>query len=278
VKASTIEEALRAITNGPAPTGILAGGTDLLLQQQHGKKQACKSLVDITDVRELTQITKESDGLRIGAAVKLADIEQSELVKNFSPVLVEGAGEVGSLQIRNLATIGGNICNASPSADTIPPLLALDAQLSIVSSRGEREISLDKFFKGPGVTVLKEDELLASIFIPAPEQPAKGTYIKLKAREALDLAFVGVAVLVTGSQVRIALGAVAPTPLRAIKAEKLLMDSAVKDIAAVRKAAEAAAEEISPISDVRASAEYRREMTRTLTERALARVLGLLDN
>jgi len=281
-RAITIEEALHALKNALQPTCILAGGTDVLLQSQHGKEAFFKSLIDISNIKELSGIKETPDGLWIGAVTKLADIETSELVMGACPILIEGVREVGSPQIRNLATIGGNICNASPSADTVPALLVLDAIVRLASPRGKREVSLSAFFKGPGLSVLERDEILIAILIPRLSAKARGVYIKLKAREVLDLAFVGVAVIavpdVEQRDIRIALGAVAPTPIRATRSETILKKTKVLNHSVVYRAAQAAVSTISPISDVRASAEYRQEMVKNLTVRALMQVLDLADD
>lgn len=276
VRATSIEEALSALSQAKKPVQVVAGGTDLLLQGHHGNGTEVMSLVDISDIEELSGLQVTPTGLRIGAATRLADIERSNLLTGGWQTLMEGVVEVGSIQIRHLATIGGNICNASPSADTVPPLLVLDAVATAVSPRGQRDIPLTEFFVGPGETVLEEDEILVSVLIPQLPANATGTYIKLKVREALDLAFVGVSVLLSQTEdnldARIALGAVAPTPIRATQAEALLAESSRPDEAAIRDAALLASKAASPISDVRASAEYRLEMVRNLTERALRQV------
>lgn len=282
IRALTTEEALRALQDAPQPIRILAGGTDVLLQRQHGGAAAYKSLLDISNIEELTGIKETVDGLWIGAATKLAAIETSNLITKLCPILAEGAREVGSPQIRNLATLGGNICNASPSADTAPALLVLNAIVLLLSQRGERKIPLATFFKGPGISVMDDDEIMTAVLIPRQSTNARGMYIKLKAREVLDLAFVGVSVLVVNSgeqlDLRIALGAVAPTPIRATRSEKILKKAKVLNPSVIQLAAQAACDEISPISDVRASAEYRQEMVKNLTAKALIQVLTQEDD
>ena len=277
-RATTIEEALASMERATKPYRVIAGGTDLLLQAQRGKGNRPVSLISISDVDELAGMEVSSEGLRIGAVTKLADIERSNLLKGGLQVLTQGIKEVGSLQIRHLATIGGNICNASPSADTIPALLALEASVIILSPKGKRSVPLLQFFLGPGKTVLRRNELLASIIIPSLPTDACGIYIKLKSRGALDLAIVSVAVLLVKKDgvldPRIALGAVAPTPIRAKLAESLLAKAPCIDDATIRQAALQASIEASPITDVRASAEYRKEMVKTLTERALHQVIA----
>jgi len=182
---------------------------------------------------------------------------------------------MASMQIRNLGTIGGNICSAVPSADTAPPLMVLEARLKIASTDGEREVPIEEFFTGPSETILKHKEILTEIFIPNRPSRSFGIYKKYSARNAGDLALVGVAVeicldaeKVQCEEIRIALGAVAPTPLRAKKAETLLRGKKVDDTL-IEQVAQEAASESHPISDLRGSAEYRKEMVRVFTKRAL---------
>jgi CO/xanthine dehydrogenase FAD-binding subunit len=278
IRTSSIAETLSALQEAARPVRVLAGGTDILIQVQHSNGHDSASLIDISDVAELAGIEAGPDGLRIGAATKLADIERSDLFTGGLDVLIEGVSEVGSLQIRHLATLGGNVCNASPSADSIPALLVLNAVAELASPAGTREVPLHEFFTGPGATVLADNEILVAIRIPPVEAAARGTYIKLKEREVLDLAFVGVAVLLTqgdnGVDARIALGAVAPTPIRATQAEQLLAEADTLTEDVIRQAAQLAADACSPISDVRASAAYRQEMVKNLTEKALLQVLA----
>jgi CO/xanthine dehydrogenase FAD-binding subunit len=272
VRASSIEDVVAALRGASLPAQVLAGGTDLLTKLGRGSPEPVVT-VDICAVHELTQIETTADGLRIGAATKLADIERSNALTGVWRVLAEGAAKVGSSQVRNLATLGGNICNASPAADTIPPLLVLEAQVETVSPRGRRMMRLVDFFAGPGRTVLEKDEMLAFLHIPRPPDGASATYLKHSPRRAMDLAVVGVAVLLVPSngrlEARIALGAVSPTPMRASAAEQLLATSARMSDEVIAHAARLAAEAAAPISDIRASAPYRREMVRVLTERAL---------
>ena len=186
---------------------------------------------------------------------------------------LQAVRELGSIQVRNRATIVGNVCRASPSADTLPPLIADGAMVSIHGGQGRRSLPLEDFFTGPGKTVLQPDELVTEIVVPAPAPRTGKVYIKHGRRKAMELATVGVAVTLTeGSDVRIVLGAVAPTPIRAKKAEALLRGRTI-DGALIERAAQAAVEESRPISNVRASAEYRREMVRVLTRRALMQAM-----
>ena len=253
------------------PACVLAGGTDLLLDVQ--EKDRGFTIIDIGDVAELAAIETKENGIRIGAAAKLTDIARSDLMTGALECLVQGASQVGSIQIRNLASLGGNLCNAAPSADTAAPLLVLDAQVEIVSSIGRRTIPLSDFFLAPGETALDQGELLEAVFIPSPPPGAVSLYLKHAFRKAMDLAIVGVAVLLSHDgeyfDARIGLAAVAPTPIRATKAEELIAGAKDLDHSVIEAAAQIAEKQAAPISDVRASARYRSTMIRTLTGRAL---------
>jgi carbon-monoxide dehydrogenase medium subunit len=205
----------------------------------------------------------------------MRDIETSPLlIKNY-PFLCQSAAEVGSIQIRNRATIGGNMANATPSADVAPSLIALNATAKIVSSSGERTTTLEDFFRGPGQTVMSAEEILSEITIPKTNAQLVGEYIKFSPREMMDLAYVGVAVAYARGEpdkrcdgVRIVLGAVSPIPMRARQAEAVLEGQILTEALAER-AGKIASEESKPISDVRSSADYRRAMVAAMTKRAL---------
>ena len=258
---------------------LLAGGTDLLVEMKENIKQP----TDIVDLKHLPGLARLSfdpkTGLDIGAMVTVSQVAASDPVQRHYPALAYAAAKLGSPQVRNLATVAGNICRAAPSADTPPPLIAAGAKVCIFGPQGGREVRLEDFFTGPGQTVLSSDEILQSISVPCPEPHSGAAYIKHGRRKAMELAAVGVAASLTldgekCSRVRIVLGAVAPTPMRAGRAEKLLEHKAI-DQAAIEAAAKLAMEESKPISDVRASAEYRRDMVGVLTNRALTRALAM---
>ena len=280
VRAGSVGDIFEAYEKSPVPVRVIAGGTDLLAKLQPGAPDGVL-VVDITCVAELNGISPLEGGLRIGAATKLADVENSAYLTGPWAVLRAGAGRVGSPQIRNLATLGGNICNASPAADTVPPLLVLDARAEILSKRGRREVTLAGFFLGPGRTALAADEILASVFIPEQPPEAVATYLKHSPRRAMDLSVVGVGVLLARSAgkltARIALGAVAPTPLRAGEAEGALAEAGRVDDLTIAEAARLAALVAVPIGDLRASAEYRTAMVRALTSRALHQLSAKLS-
>ena len=255
---ATLEEATALLAQG---AHALAGGTDLLVEMREHLRSV-ERVANIKKIPGLAALTYGSEGLRIGALVTAREVETSPLAMEKYSSLVQACRELGSIQVRNRATIVGNLCRASPSADTIPPLVADGAQLEIHGRA--KPLPLEDFFTGPGKTVLRAGELVTAIVVPPPPAGTKKAYIKHGRRKAMELATVGVAVTRTPDGVRIALGAVAPTVIRARTAEKLYPD--------IEKAAQAAAAECAPISNVRASADYRRKMVRVLTRRALERV------
>jgi len=271
---STLQEASRLLKdNGPGGR-FLAGGTDLVIAMKE-KGLLPKYIVDLKRVPGLSGIRENSDGsLTLGALTTMYTIETSALIKKKYPFLAQSAAEVGSIQIRNRATIGGNMSNASPSADTSPAFIALGATATVANGSGERKIAIEDFFKGPGQCALNQDEILTEVTIPKTAANLVGEYIKFSPREMMDLAYVGVAVVYNLADdkkctgVRIVLGAVAPTPIRAKRAEAALEGQILTE-ALAEKVGQLAAEEAKPISDVRSSADYRRAMVGTMTKRAL---------
>lgn len=259
----------------------MAGGTDLLVQLKEGRRSV-GVVVDVKGIPELTRLEADAQGVHIGAAVPCFDIAQSPLVAEAYPALAYACGLVGSVQIQNRASVGGNICNAAPSADTAPPLIVYGAQAVIAGPGGRRQVPLEEFFTGPGSTVLGPGELLVELLLPPPPPRSAASYMRFTPREEMDIAVVGVASLVAlepNSPVvktaRIALGAVAPTPLRAREAESLL-EGAPLDEGRIRQAARQAVQSARPISDVRASADYRRTLVEVLTRRTLAQCRSAL--
>jgi CO/xanthine dehydrogenase FAD-binding subunit len=267
--ADTLDEALAAWAERPG-AAYLAGGTDLLPQMRTGRRSP-RRLIDVKRIPVLAGIRElEDGGLAIGAAVPLAMIEDHPSVTRRFPLLAECCRAVGAPPLRNRATMAGNICNASPAADTAVALLALEATVTLVAPAGRRSIPIASFFTGPGTTALAPGELLAEIVLPGTAAGARGSYLRLSRRKGMDLATVGVLVARssngTSGTFRLALAAVAPTPLRVREAEALLDR---RGIGAAREAAEAARSACSPITDIRGSAEYRREMVGVLTARGL---------
>ena len=265
---TTLAEASRLFAAEHAQ--LLAGGTDLVIGMK-AFTETPQSVISLQKIPGLTGITTDGDSINIGAMTKVREVELSADIQQHHTALAEGATEIGSIQIRNLATIGGNIAHASPAADTVAGLLVADAQVDIASADGERTVPINELFTGPGQTVLTPGEIITRFRLPSP---ASGShYIKHKIREVMDLAFIGVAAAVnmengTITDARIGLAAVAPTPIRATEAEELLKGNEPTP-ELLEQAGEAAAAASSPISDLRCSAEHRREMVNVLTRRTL---------
>ena len=264
-----LDEALSALTPDAVP---LAGGTDLFLRMERRQTQP-DTVVDLKRVPGMNRIEASGGDLRIGALALMEDLAMSTMVRNGWDALARAARVVGSTQTRNRATIGGNLANASPAADTATPLMALGAVVAIAEAGGSREMPVEQLFLGPGRTALGEGELLTAVLVPA--MPARaGSSFQRCVRTAMDIAVVNCAAFLRLEEdgviadARIALGAVGPTPLRAAAAENRLKGQRPSSDLAT-EAAEAAADDAQPIDDVRAGAEYRRAMVRVLTRRAI---------
>jgi carbon-monoxide dehydrogenase medium subunit len=276
---ATLAEAVALLGRWSGRVSVLAGGTDLLVEMKEHLRRP-DYVVNIKRIPGMAELGYDvARGLKFGALVTSREIELSPAVREKYPGLAQAVRELGSIQVRNRATVVGNICRASPSADTLPPLIADGASARIYGPAGERVVPLEEFFTGPGRTVLAPDELVTEITVPAPPPRTGKVYIKHGRRKAMELATVGVAVSLTLAgdacgEVRIALGAVAPTPIRARQAEALLRVRPV-DARLIAQAAAAAMAESRPIGNVRASAEYRRQMVGVLTRRAIEQALEL---
>jgi len=269
-------EALGLLRHHGDDAVALAGGTDLLVRLKRGLSRP-GNLVNLKGIAELTGIRLAAGRLYLGPLVKLAELAQSPLVDQYVPVLAQTAGQMASVQIRNLATVGGNICNASPAADLGPPLVALDASLQKSGPHGQRELKVADFLTGPGMTTLRPGELVTGVTIPLPGPGQKAVYLKYSLRRAHDIALAGAAVWLACrggiiEECRIALGAVGPTVLRAYAAEESLR-GCPQDRADLAGAGRLACEAARPIDDVRAGAAYRREITGVLVTRALEQCL-----
>jgi len=258
---------------------VFAGGTDLMDQLKQRKIDVPETVIDLKGLAELDYIKfDKSTGLRIGALTTVTDVAKSPEIEQHYQALSQGAREIASIQIQNRATITGNICNAVSSADSAPPLLALGAEVICASGKGERTIKIEDFFTGPGKTVLQPDELVREITLPPPAEGSDSVYLKLAPRGRMDLAWVGVAVaveIIEGSfcEIGIGLGAVAPTPLRATKAEAALRGAKI-DQENIDKAAAIASSETSPRENsFRAGGEYRHMMVEVLVKRALTQLV-----
>jgi len=269
----TVNEALSLLAKYGEQAKVIAGGTDVMVDIKYKEEPGC--LVNIKKIPGLGTIQENGGSLRIGPLVTIHEMETNNLVRDRLPVLWESCHQFASLQIRNTATIGGNVCRASPSGETLAPLLVLEAKAELAFSEGEKTEAFASFFQGPGKSSIGSKGLLTEIDVPYPAQGSRGVYLKHAVRGAMDIAMVGVAVLVTPDasknnvqDARIGLGAVAPTPVRASKTEALLRGKPLT-AALVKQAAATAAAESSPISDQRSSGEYRRWIVEALTRRGL---------
>ncbi len=275
LKPTTLSEATGVLKKQSGRARIIAGGTDLLVEMKSRSIQP-RMLIDIKSLPGLGNIEfGEKDGLRIGALATMNEIVSSSVIREQFSILSQAAQTIGSMQVRNRGTIGGNLCNASPSSDTAPALLALGARVKIAGERDERTIALEEFFMGPGQTVLQPGEILTEVLISPPVPHTAGAYLKLGIRKAMEIALVSVGVVLSLDKIRgickeikIALGAVAPTPIRSKKAEAVMKGRPLVD-EWITQAAQRASEEARPISDLRGSAEYRREMVKVLVQRAI---------
>ncbi len=275
--ARTIGEAISVLTRDNGKTKVLAGGTDLLLQVR-SKRIKPECVLDISDIPDLSGMRyDEAHGLRIGALTTIRTLETSSEVRRRYPILSQAAGQLGSVAIRNVATVGGNLCNARPSAETAQALVALSAQAAIVGPGGERLVPLENFFTGVGTTVLGTGELLTAIQVPVAPPGSRGGYYKHSMRGTIDLAIVNGAVVVTPEpgdrcvcrDVRIVLGAVAPTPMRAHNAEVVLRGRRMDEVLIAEAARAASAEAHPRAGSIRGSVEYKKEMVRLITGRLL---------
>lgn len=276
---ATLAEAAALLLAHGDEASLMAGGTDLLVEIKEQLRRV-RLVVDLKRIAGLDRLVVDGDGaLRFGALVTSRRLENDERVRARWPGLHQAVTELGSIQVRHRATVVGNICRASPSADTLPPLIADGAALHLHGPAGDREVAMDDFFTGPGRTVLGPGEIVLQVRVPALPPRAGRAYIKHGRRKAMELATVGVATSLALdaegrlADVRVALGAVAPTPIRALAAESALRGERPSE-ALFAHAGELAMQESRPISNVRASAVYRREMVGVLTRRALQQALA----
>jgi carbon-monoxide dehydrogenase medium subunit len=277
IRPDSMDDAMAALREKDNPC-LLAGGTDLLIGMKTNTVRP-RCIIDLKGVPDIDRI-EYNGGFKIGALATTRDIEVSPLFREKIPVLSEAAATLGSIQIRNRATVGGNLCHGSPAADMAAILLAMDGKAKIVSDNGEKTIGLEQFFSGPNRTAVGEHDILAQIIIPEKMEQFKGVYLKHGPRKAMDIGIVNIAIVLDAdfksgvcNQILIALGAVAPTPIRAKKAEALLNGNELKpDL--IDRAAAAAAGETNPITDFRASAGYRRDLVKNLVARGIQQILA----
>lgn len=267
----SLQETLLLLDEHKTNASVLAGGTDIIVNLR-ARQDTPGHLIDIKAVKELRNLSfGGTDGLCVGAAVSLNQLVHYDAALKVYPVLVQAAGTIGDYEIRNRGTLVGNICNASPAADSAPALLVLEATVNIASKTDTRKVPIQDFFKGVKKTTLAPNEIVTSVNVPVPPDRSRGGYLKARRTVGEDLALVGVAALVTScskseNSVRLAYASVAPTPVRAYEAEKIfarkepidqLLDEAIPTLMKT----------VSPISDVRAGKEYRANLVKVMTKR-----------
>lgn len=266
---NTPEETVALLAKYEGHAAILAGGTDLFIKMKQG-------LIDpkvIIRVKQPSFIEEKPDGFHIGAATKLRAIEKSEIMRKWFPALLEAIRLIGSVQIRYMASLGGNLCNASPAADTAPPLLVMGAEVKIFGTQGPRTVPLRDFFLGPGKTVLSKSEIVTEVHLPTPAPHTGASFIRLS-RASMDIAKISIAVMLQldhGNRIsvaRIALGSVAPTPILASKSADLLTGNRLTR-ETLNQASRGVADEIRPITDIRGTAEYRKEVSHVIARDAI---------
>jgi CO/xanthine dehydrogenase FAD-binding subunit len=279
IQPENLNEATRLLFELDAKGCPLAGGTDVLVSMKEKGFQP-EVLVDLKGIGELRGIVPDGDRrVSIGATTTLHEVETSSLVKEICPILAETVGQIGSMQVRNRGTIGGNVGNGSPAADSARALLILDAEMEVASASGRRIVPIESFFVGPGETAVRRGEILRRIVVPGLKPGTVTASIKYGPRRAMDCAMASVAVALTFDPsgacrtARIALGSVAPTPIRARQAEALLVGREITETH-LEKVAKAAQSEARPITDVRASASYRIHLVEVLVKRAIQKALG----
>jgi CO/xanthine dehydrogenase FAD-binding subunit len=268
----SLEEASALLIKGEGSFRILAGGTDLLVRMKR-QEIKCDGVIGLKGIAGLDAITLRDNRMTLGPLVTHYAVAHSIPLNERIPFFSDACRDLGTYQVRCMGTVAGNICNGSPSADSIPSLLVLESQVGILGPDGERRLPLDRFFLGPFQTILKKDEILTSIEIPIPSPSHRGVYLKIPKVTEKDETLVGVAMLLvehpsagTIEEIRIGLGSVAPIPLRAKAAEAYLRGKNPRDEKVLSRAKELLSSEISP----RSRAEYRRRMVEYLFDRALA--------
>jgi len=271
---NTLDGVLDLLAEHAGKARIVAGGTDLLLELQRGQRPEGTALIDVSRLKGLDAIVLDDQGwIHIGPLVTHNHCAGSQILNERAFALAQACWQVGAPQIRNRGTIAGNLATASPANDSIPPLMALDAQLTLRSRSGERVVPLEDFFVGVRKTLLREDEMIVDIAFPAPEENSRSTFLKLGLRKAQAISVISVAVVLEieaskVARVAVTLGSVAPTVIRATEAEQSLIGESLND-EVIHTAGKKAAEAAIPIDDLRGSAEYRRQMVQVCTSRSI---------
>jgi len=278
IKPASLDSLIADMAEVQSEGAVLAGGTDLIVKMRSGIEPR-RVVFDVNDLAEMTGIYAEGDCLRIGAATRVGEIYNSPLVQTSVPMLALAAGQLGSPQIRNRATLGGNILTASPAADTVPPLMAAGASVKVRNLDGARDIPIADFMEGPGKTGIREDEVMTHVIVPKLGAGCRSHFYKVGRRRALSISIVNLAGwITTGSggmieDVRVVLGAVAPTAIRAFETETFLKRK-VLNPEVIASAAKTAAAESRPILDIRGTEESRRLLVEAWTRRLLQTLSG----
>jgi CO/xanthine dehydrogenase FAD-binding subunit len=277
IKPKYLSDLHRVMAEYEARVTVIAGGTNLIPEMRNGEKSP-ELLIDISDMAELSFIRENNGSIAIGAATTIAEMAASPVLLDNSPMLASAAKQLGNPLTRNRATVGGNLANASPCADTAPPLLALDASVEILSPGGKtRQVPLSKFFHGYKFTDLVKGEILTGITFPKPHDSTKGSHTKIGLRNAASICVASIAVALdmdgkTCRKARVAAGSVAPIPMRAFRVETLLEGKEI-NAALLEECMAVVKAEISPISDIRGSLEYRSYVTAMILKRNIKRAL-----
>ncbi len=262
----TLDEAISNFRDHTGDAQYIAGGTELMHGIKAGKRRP-QCLISLRHIKELGQITSKDGKLRIGAMVTHRELELSTSLKGKFDGLIDAVSNIGTVQIRNVATIGGNLCNASPAADSAPPLLVLDSRITLTGADESRSLPIEEFFKGVNKTTLTDNELLVEIVVPDPDEESGSAFMK-NIRAGADISKINCAVFIKRQgdicqSCRIAFGSVAPTPIRIKTVEAFLKGKKVNE-ALIRSAGEMASEEIKPITDIRSTAEYRKDISKVI--------------
>ncbi len=281
LRPSSLNEALRRLAEAGNGARLLAGGTDLVIAMRKGLVHP-DTILDITRLNELRHIEKKGDFIHLGALTTHSELRSSQALTEWAPMFIDACRDIGSVQIRNLGTLGGNLGNASPAGDTIPVLYVLGAEVQLLSLSGERWVPIELFFSGPGKSVRLPEELIAGIRFPFFDHHWKGFFLKIGQRKAVRIAKVSAAGwlrLENGlvADCRLALGAVAPTVIRLESAENQLVGKALTS-ETIESAAVEASYICSPITDIRSTIEYRCAMTRVLVRRGLEKIMNEVKN
>jgi len=278
VSPKSVDETAALLVGKNGNARVLSGGTDLIVQLREGRRTT-GLVIDIKNIPDLTQVTYDDNGLRIGAATACRDICADPIVQEKYPGLVDGIHLIGGVQIQSRASVGGNLCNASPAADSIPALIVHNAVCHIIGQDGERTMPVEEFCVAPGKNAMQDGEFLAFIQVPVPQKNFGAHYLRFIPRNEMDIAVVGAGSGVVldddkkhFASARIALGAVAPTPLLASEAGAFLTGKAITH-AGVKEAAQIAQSIAKPITDLRGTAEHRKHLVAVLVERTLDKAI-----